>query len=120
MRGVKTRAGGTWTEARYWQFIRSALRKAWAKYPVRFQVLQAARRPFTGTDKRTKWEYKCNSCKNYFKAKEVQVDHIKSAGTLKEYKHLPTFVSRLFCEADNLQVLCKDCHDVKTKEEKNV
>lgn len=113
----KTRAGATWTEARYWQFIRSALRKAWVKYPVRYQVLQEARRPFTGSDKRTKWEYQCNSCKNYFKSKEVQVDHIESAGKLTSYEHLAGFVKRLFCEADNLQVLCKDCHDKKTLDE---
>jgi hypothetical protein len=25
------------------------------------------------------------------------------------------FISRLFCEADNLQVLCHGCHEVKTR-----
>ena len=32
----------TWTEARFWSFIRSALRYAWNKYPVKFEVLKEA------------------------------------------------------------------------------
>ncbi len=114
----KTRAGETWTESRYWTFIRSALRQAWSKYPVKYQVLNNNRRPFAGADKRTKWEYQCAECGQWFKAKEVQVDHIESAGSLKSYEDLPDFVRRLFCEADNLQVMCKPCHKTKTQEER--
>ena len=114
----KTHAGGTWTKSRYFGFIRSALRSAWSRYPVKWQVLEAAKRKYTGKDKRIKWQYKCNSCKGWFLAKEVQVDHITPAGSLKDYKDLPLFVSNLLCGADNLQVLCKTCHDNKTKEER--
>ncbi|QDP52401.1 MAG: hypothetical protein Unbinned96contig1001_18 [Prokaryotic dsDNA virus sp.] len=117
-RGVKTRAGGTWTEARYWSFIRSALRRSWSKYPVRFQVLQDARRVYTGIDKRTKWEYECADCKGWFKTKEVEVDHIESAGSLKKYEDLAGFCERLFCEKDNLRVLCKPCHKLRTQKER--
>lgn len=117
-RGVKNKAGGTWTTARYFSFIRSALRRAWTKYPVKYAVLDKAKQPYTGTDKRTKWVYTCASCNSTFKATEVNVDHITPAGTLRDYSDLPEFVKNLFCEADNLQVLCKECHDVKTKEER--
>ena len=96
---VKSRAGGTWTESRYWTFIRSALRQAWSKYPVRYQVVNDARRPFSGEDKRTKWEYKCKECNNYYKAKEVQVDHKVSAGSVKCYEDLPAFVESVKSEA---------------------
>lgn len=117
-RGVKNKAGNTWTTARYFSFIRSALRRAWTKYPVRYQVMDSARKPYTGTDKRTKWVYECASCHNLFKSTEVNVDHITPAGSLNKYSDLPQFVQNLFCETDNLQVLCKTCHDVKTKEER--
>ena len=33
----------------------------------------------------------------------------------RHYDDLPKFVETLFCEQDNLQVLCKTCHDEKTK-----
>lgn len=114
----RKRAGGTWSESRYFSFIRSALRRASSKYPVKWQVLNDAKRPYIGNDKRSKWEYECNSCKGWFKTKDVQVDHIVPAGSLKTYKDLAGFTERLFCEADNLQVLCTTCHDIKTQQEK--
>ena len=115
-RGVKCRAGNTWTEARYFQFIRAALRAAFSRYPVRFQVKKAAERIVTG--KRHKYEYKCAECKKWYMSKEVHVDHIIPCGSLKTYKDLPKFVETLFCEADNMQVLCKTCHTKKTNEER--
>lgn len=111
-RGVKCRAGNTWTESRYFQFIRTALRGAFTRYPPKYQALKEAQR---GTRPNT---YECAECNELFKAKEVQVDHIEPAGSLKTYKDLPAFVERMFCEADNLQVLCKPCHKVKTAEER--
>jgi len=117
-RGVKNKAGDTWTTARYFSFIRSALRRAWTKYPVRYQVMDEAKQPYKGKDKRTKWVYTCNLCKKTYKSTEVQVDHIKPAGSLRTYADLPLFVQTLFCEKDNLQVLCKECHDTKTKEDR--
>lgn len=113
----RTRAGEQWTEARYWQFIRSALRQAFSKYPAKFAAKVAARRTVTG--KRHRYEYQCNHCEHWFKDKEVQVDHIIPAGSLRCYDDLAGFVERLFCEPRDLQVLCKPCHAIKTKEERN-
>ena len=118
IRGQKVRASNTWTEARYFSFIRSALRQAWTRYPVKHQFLRSKQKPYTGDDKRTKFQYECEECKQIFKGKEVQVDHIKPAGSLKTFADLPSFASNLFCEIDNLQLLCKGCHAVKTKEER--
>jgi len=115
-RGVKCRAGDTWTESRYFQFIRTALRGAFSRYPVKYKVIKARQRNLTG--QRNKDEHQCAEYNEWFKGKEVQVDHIKPAGSLKCYDDLHSFVSNLFCEADNLQVLCKPCHKAKTAEER--
>ena len=112
----RTRAGGQWTEARYWQFIRSLLRQGFQRYPVKQMVKTDNRRKVTG--QRHKFEYLCAECGGWFKDKEVNVDHIVPAGSLKDYSDLPGFVKRLYCEADGLQILCKPCHDAKTAKER--
>ena len=113
----RTRAGKTWTEAKYWQFIRSALRQATMRYPVIQNFKKKGLRSVTG--KRHKFEYQCVECKKWFMDKEISVDHIVPAGSLKTYDDLPGFVERLFCEEDNLQILCKDkCHQAKTNKER--
>jgi len=114
----KTRAGGTWSEARYFSFIRSLLRRGFMRYPVKFQVKNEASRPYKGSDKRRKKEYQCAVCSGWFADKEVAVDHIVPCGSLKSYDDLPRFVSTLYCEANNLQVICSTCHQIKTNEER--
>ena len=59
--------------------------------------------------------YLCAKCNNEFTAKEVEVDHVEPIGREKSWDE---FINGLFCEQDNLQVLCKPCHKKKTKEEK--
>ena len=112
VRVPRTRAGNKWTEARYWAFIRSALRGAWSRYPVKHALKMAQRRSVTG--KKHSFEYQCNMCSAWFMDKEVQVDHIVPAGSLKTYDDLPAFVENLFCELEDLQILCKPCHLIKT------
>ena len=79
----------------------------------------SSRRAYKGPLKRQKFEYQCNECKQWYPEKNINVDHIIPAGTLRCSNDLPGFVERLFCESDNLQVLCSACHDKKTKDEKS-
>jgi 5-methylcytosine-specific restriction endonuclease McrA len=115
------RNGGNWTEARYRTFVRSALRAAFRKWPPKFAVLKSAatnRRinPKTG---REAMHYKCAACDVDFPAKDVQVDHIKPIVSVAAgFKTWDDFINKLFCEAKNLQVLCKPCHKVKTGHER--
>lgn len=113
----KTRCNGTMSEAAFWSFIRSALRQKsrWWK-PISVCKLNA-RRDYKGPGKRQKYEYQCKSCKTWNAEKNINVDHVHPVGTLKSANDLPFFVENLFCEIDNLQVLCSDCHDAKTKKE---
>jgi 5-methylcytosine-specific restriction endonuclease McrA len=115
---VRTRNAGTMTESAFWSFIRSALRQKSRWWKPITQCKLKARRPYKGPNKRQKFEYQCNNCKEWFPDKRVNVDHITPAGTLRSAADLPGFVERLFCEIDGLQVLCSKCHDEKTKKEK--
>lgn len=115
----RVRNAGTMTESAFWSFIRSALRQKSRFWKPIVQAKLKARRPYKGPNKRLKFEYQCNACKEWFPEKLINVDHICPAGSLNSAQDLPGFVTRLFCELDNLQVLCEKCHDVKTKQEKD-
>ena len=114
----KTRNAGTMTDSAFWSFIRSALRQKSRWWKPITECKMKARRAYKGPLKRQKFEYQCNNCKDWFPEKKINVDHIIGAGSLNCSADLPGFVERLFCEQDNLQVLCTECHDKKTKLEK--
>lgn len=102
------------TEAGYFSWIRSILRKKSTHWkPVRDCMLNA-RRESQSDNPRLKWEYQCDHCCDWFPAKLVEVDHIEDCGPLTCFEDIAGFVERLFCEIDKLRVLCKRCHDKKT------
>lgn len=115
----KPYASGTLTSAAFFQMIRSALRQKSRWWKPISDCKAKARRKNQGKNKRLKWQFQCNECKDWFADKEVCVDHIVEAGSLNSFNDLPLFTKRLFCEVDGLQVLCKDgCHKIKTNEYK--
>ncbi len=106
----KTRNGGTMTEAAFWAYIRSTLRKKSMFWRPILECRNSSRREYSGPNKRQKWEYLCGICNKYHHGKEVVVHHINDCGTLTCADDLPGFVERLFCERDGLKVVCKNCH----------
>lgn len=108
----KTRNAGTMTESVFWSFIRSALRSKTIYWKPVAKAKLKARKSVKG--KRHKYEYLCANCKGWFKDKEIAVDHIQPAGSLKSAKDLELFIERLFVEEEGLQCLCKSCHKNKT------
>lgn len=113
----KTRNAGTQTEASFWSFIRAALRQKSRYWKPILKCKLAARRDYTGINKRQRFEYLCASCGRYFPEKEINVDHIIAAGSLKCGADLEGFIERLFCEEEGLQVLCEKCHTIKTEQD---
>lgn len=118
--GPKTRNGATWTEARFRSFIRSQLRAATMRWGPIAQCLKDAR---TG-----RGEYLCAQCQQIVPAtakvngkriKNVHVDHIEPiVDPTVGFVSYDVLIERMFCEAPNLQVLCNDCHTIKTDAEK--
>jgi len=117
VKAPKTRNSGTMTESAFWSFIRSALRQKSRWWKPITECKLKARRAYKGPNKRQRFEYQCKKCKKWFAEKKINVDHIKPAGSLNCAEDLPGFINRLFCEIDNLQVLCEPCHDIKTKQD---
>lgn len=116
----KPRNSGQWTEGRYRSFITSILRAGSRKWS-----------PIHTTRKKARVKrgyYKCNACKNSVTASKVIkgkrvpnvfVDHINPVvDPIKGFTTWDDYIERLYCEEDNLQVLCRSCHDNKTQKEK--
>src|SRR6056297_3398606 len=119
MKKDKPRNNGTMTESAYWGMVRSGLRRTFRFWKPMLEAKNKAKRKYKGKNKRQKWEYQCNKCKKWFKGVEVQIDHISPVGSLTCKEDLASFIERLTPEK-GFQVLCKECHKIKTnKERKN-
>lgn len=117
------RNGGKWTEARYNSFIKSALRAASHRWPPKWECLKLAR---IARGTYTCAGYNCNSHevpasiklgRGKKRTKNIFVDHISPVGGPDE-GGWDGVIERLYCELDGLQILCKQCHDLKTKDER--
>jgi 5-methylcytosine-specific restriction endonuclease McrA len=89
--------------------------KMWSYDPKRKDTLEAAKRKYKGDNKRQKWEYLCAACGNWFLKKCVEVDHIIPRGSYLKPEDEDGFRYRTLNSP--LQVLCKGCHKIKSKDD---
>lgn len=120
--GEKTRCSGQWTESRYRTFITSLIRSGTRRWAPINEVAKEARV--------ARGLYECAGCKEHVpptvrdgrkRIQNIFVDHIDpvvdpSVGftTWDEY------ISKMYCEKVNLQLLCKSCHDAKSSDERAI
>ena len=102
--------------------IKGALRRVFSRSELRRSVLEAAiiehsdpKRP-----KVKRW-VKCATCGKPEAISAVQVDHILPFSEIKSLTSddisWDTIIDKLWCHQDNLQVLDKACHLIKSKAE---
>jgi len=119
--GPKTRCSGAWTEAKFMSFIKNNLRSATRKWAP---IQQCKKRAHI-----KRGEYKCDSCgeivnPTYYneekrvRTRNVFVDHIDPiVDPNVGFTTWDDIINNMFCELDNLQLLCGKCHEVKSKQE---
>lgn len=90
------------------------------KWPPINQALKDARRPSKSKNRRLLWEHKCSSCKKWFARKDVHAEHIIPCGSLTSFEDIGGFIQRMLVEKEGISVQCKECHQKKTNEERNV
>lgn len=108
---------GEWSRGRFNSFVTSILRSGSRRWGPKYQTLNEAKteKKVNSTTGRVAQHFLCAECQKDYPAKQVEVDHIVPIGTEKTWDE---FINGLFCEAENLQVLCKPCHKDKTLKEK--
>lgn len=115
--------GGKWTEAKFHSFVKSALRAASRKWPPKYETINNA---FVGTQVnassgRLAKHFRCADCANSFPSSKIQVDHVHAIIDPKVgFTNWDDVVNAMFCEKDNLQCLCLDCHKTKTAQERAI
>lgn len=116
------RNSGKWTEAKFNSFVKSTLRSGSRKWPPKYEVINEA---FVGVKQneqtgRQAKHFQCAICAGTFPASKIQVDHIEPIiDPTIGFVSWDETINRMFCEKENLQVLCLECHAIKTKEEKS-
>ena len=118
--GELTRCTGRWTEARFKSFIKSLLRSGTRRWAPISDVKRKARRG--------RGFYLCDSCGETVPAsikiegKRVNnavVDHVVPVVDPEQgFESWDKVIDRMFCEAENLQLLCHECHSKKTGDER--
>ena len=61
--------------------------------------------------------YQCSSCSKVVGPKDIKIDHINPVVPIEGFTTWDDFISRLFCDENGLQAICKDCHKIKTDKE---
>jgi hypothetical protein len=106
------KCSGQWTPSKKRSFIVSALRRASCRWRPKNDVKKNAR---VGRN-----QYKCAMCSVIVGNKDAKVDHIAPCVPVTGWDDYDGFIQRLFVEVDGLRVLCVECHDKVTTEQKQV
>ena len=93
------------------QFIINTLRRASYRWPPRFNTMNKARVE--------RGKYRCNLCQNIHRRKDVSLDHINPVvNPVKGFEGFDIYIERMFVGEAGWQVLCKECHNGKTNQER--
>ena len=111
------------TEGAYRSFIKSGLRRMSTRWKPKYDVKKEARhhKKLPNDKGRLVFHSLCNGCGHVVPETTATVDHIKPIIDPNiGFTNWNDVIQALFCEAEGLQVLCKPCHDNKTKKEKAI
>lgn len=119
--GELVKCDGQWTQAKFNSFIKNNLRSATRKWAP---IQKCKKRAHVA-----RGLYRCDGCGREVpptiydedkrkRVKNIFVDHIEPIiDPAVGFTTWDECIERMFCDSSNLQLLCKVCHSVKSKEE---
>lgn len=99
----------------YWTRLLQLVRQEWSRSnPERKECFMKARVPKTDAEMQ-KWH--CTHCHYMFALSEIECDHIFPIGNTRPQTREEYQAAFDLLHSRDLQVLCKSCHKIKTKED---
>ena len=107
--------GGKPQEKHVLNVVRGAIRSAWMKSDVKLAYLYMNTIPDMDDSTRTKWLAKCEMCGGLFKLTDIEIDHRYGNHTLTKVEDFENYFNNILMVGfDDLSILCKEDHAVKT------
>ncbi|MDB4725821.1 HNH endonuclease [bacterium] len=109
------------TEAAFWSWLRGGLRRSlWMRHPVKIGVLNGSRfKAPIGVKGKDVWAVECAICNRIARQGNAEVDHKAGNVSLKCEEDVLAFVKHLaFITPEQLQIVCKPCHKIKSMAER--
>ena len=106
--------------------IRTGLRQSFIRSKYRAEFMRTKRvetvqyKKNGDVAKRPMVRFQCVECSCMFAGDKINVDHIKKVGSFLDIMDIENFFFRIWCDFDNLQILCIECHTLKTKRERRL
>lgn len=111
----KLDADGKPQEKHVLSVVRGAIRSAWMKSDVKLAYLYMNTIPDMDDKTRTKWLVKCEMCGELFKLTDVEIDHRNGNHTFTKVEDFENYFKNILMVGfDDLSILCKEDHAVKT------
>jgi len=114
------------SKSAFMSWLRGGIRRSlWSKSPIKLEFLKNNRKMIENPKKGSRykpqvWGATCCICGNDFVLSEIEVDHKVGNNSLKEISDIDKFISSIVLVSDeDLQLICKSCHKIKTHSEKN-
>ncbi|MNF51329.1 hypothetical protein D3C85_737390 [compost metagenome] len=114
------------TEAKFMSWVRGGIRAGlWKKHPVKLEFLRQNTILTVNTNPRSMKRFpmvkaaRCALCRAVHSIKDIEVDHLTGNHSLRSMDDLRAFIEAMIMVTfDDLQLVCKPCHKIKSYAEK--
>lgn len=114
------------TQAKYMSWLRGGLRRGlWMRHPIKLELLNKKRfrqeyGEFKNGKPKTRWAATCELCQCDHPMKDIEVDHRVGHHSLQTLEDITQFIySIVLVSEDDLQLVCKPCHEIKSYADKH-
>jgi len=113
------------SKSQFFSWLRGGIRRSlWNNSQIKLDFIKRNRIRIPNPNPKGKvaevWGAKCGICSGLFPLKDIQVDHVSGNHSLKEIEDITPFILAISCPPrDGLMTVCKSCHAIKSKQEKD-